>query len=120
MEIPMCPECDERPVNPESDDFVCAWCRARKDGRMLKSPGQIYSVMVENYDENVAPPDRLLEVARTGGGNGYEPTIFIDVLEYEESTWDRKAKRRAIAGFTEESLVKALIALGVPIEYKPI
>lgn len=115
MDIQICPECNEKPIASGSDDFLCVWCRSEKDGKPVGVPGQIYSVQVKHYDDNIAPPDKILDIARVGGN---DPIIFFDLLEYEERTWDREAKCRAQSGVHEDVLVRALIALGVPIIYK--
>lgn len=104
MEMPpVCPECGERPVTRA--DFLCGWCRANRDGKKFPS-ARVHCVQIEQYDENEAPANRILDIARVGD------VVFFDLLEVDEKTFSRDARLHACSGHTIDTLVKALNALG--------
>lgn len=108
MDIPICPECKDKPIMSDGSDYLCRWCRLAKDGKLYNG-GKVHSVQVEHYDESYAPAERILDLARVGD------VLFFDLLEYEETTYERRAKVRAHSGYTIEALDRAFRALGLKI-----
>lgn len=87
-------------------------CRAVREGRDPNDLGKIYCVRVQQYDEKASPPDRIVEIACVG------EVVFVDVFEYEEKSRTQEARNRGTVGINAEPLVRALIAIGVPVEWK--
>lgn len=109
MEIQICPECNTRPLKANSEDFICLVCRAERDNLKPPRPAHVYSVRVETYDENVAPPDHLVDLALVHG------VFFIDLIDYNEERLSSETSTRSAVGIEFEALNRAFKAFGLKI-----
>lgn len=96
-----CGECGTEWLSDE--DYLCALCRGGKTG------DGIYEVVLESYDENVAPPHELMRIARA------DNVVFFEIAEYDESNGQEgpraEFRNKAVFGVKFAALKKALEAI---------
>jgi hypothetical protein len=94
-------KCAECKADAREDDYLCRAHRTAKD----LAGGNLYEVSVESYDENVAPPESLMKIARVGD------TIFFEMVSNDEVYGEAHTQHIAAFGVKLADLKQALEAV---------